>query len=66
VLEIRKLMKTKILTTITSIENINFFLKFSVVVGSSVKYNYFFFIEAAAVILIFSIGHLVKIKRNNE
>ncbi len=62
-LEIRKLMKT--ITTITSIENINFFLKFSVVVGSSVKYNYFFCIETAAVILIF-FGHLVKIKRNNE
>lgn len=55
----------KTITTITSIENINFFLKFSVVVGSSVKYNYFFFIETAAVILIF-FGHLVKIKRNNE
>ena len=62
-LEIRKLMKTKTLTTITSIKNINFFKILLLLV---VRTNIIFFIEAAAIILIFSIGHLVKIKRNNE
>lgn len=63
-LEIRKLMKTKTLTTITSIKNINFFKILLLLLV--VRTNIIFFIEAAAIILIFSIGHLVKIKRNNE